>query len=88
MANILELFGVKEKQKFDFFENLCYFIKFYHIDPLPREYEIIPVYDKDKIVKLKIKQFAMDMDVFNRLMEERNNYVKIENEQVKKGARK
>ena len=88
MGNILELFGVKEKTKFDYFENLCYFIRFYHINPLTEEFEIIPVYDKDKIVKLKIKKFAMDLDIFNRLMEERNNYVKRENEQAKKGARK
>ncbi len=89
MSNILELFGVKrEKPKFDIFKNIFFFIQEFHINPLPEEYEIIPVYCGDKIVKLNIKKLAMDMDVFNRLMEERNEFHERQNKEYEKASRK
>ena len=85
--DVLQNLGIKKEQKSDFVQSLFYFIREFKINPLSEEYEITPVYRRDKIVKYKLKKLAMDLTLFNKLLEEANKYYKREAAEMKKSRR-
>ncbi len=87
MSDILQKLGIKKEQKADFAQTLFYFIREFKINPLPEEYEITPIYRGDKIIKYKLKKLAMDLPLFNALMEKANEHYKKEEAEMKKARR-
>ncbi len=87
MADILQNLGIKKESKGDFAQTLFYFIREFKINPLPEEYEITPIYRGEKIIKYKMKKLAMDLPLFNKLLEETNKHYKREAAEMKKSRR-
>jgi len=90
MSNILELFGIQEKPKADndFYRTIFYFMKEMGVYPLSEEFEVIPIYDNEKIVKLKVKKQAMDLEIFHKLISSMYEHYKHEEAEMKKIRRR
>lgn len=84
MSDGLSQLGISRQPKADFGKSLFYFIKELGINPLPEEYEAVPVYRDGKIVKYKIKKLAMPLNLFNKLLNEMNQHAEREKRELNK----
>ena len=88
MSDVLERFGLKQKEESNLAQTLFYFIKELHINPLDEEYIVTPVYEKEKIKYLKVTKKGMPLSLFNSLLEEMNTHYRKEKAEYDKAKRK
>ena len=87
MSDIISQILGKPQKKSDenLTQSLFYFLRECHINPLDEEYLI---YDKENKLVFKMIKRGITPSLFNKLMEERYEHYKKENEIYKKGFRR
>ena len=86
--NQLQFIEDMKKKKGDFPSTLFAFFKEFHINPLPEEYEVVPVYDGDKIIKLNVKKQAMDISTFGMLIKQLEKHYEEQEKEMERAKRK